>query len=83
MSRRTKKSGLLAKFGPRYGSTLKKKFSKVETEQRKDHVCSRCGKKGVKRVSAGIWKCKHCGYTFTGGAYVPRTDVAESLYKVY
>jgi len=29
----------------------------------------------VKRQSVGVWKCKKCDYTFTGGAYVPSTKL--------
>jgi len=29
----------------------------------------------VKRISVGIWKCKKCGITFTGGAYSPTTKL--------
>jgi large subunit ribosomal protein L37Ae len=29
----------------------------------------------VKRESVGVWKCKKCDYTFTGGAYTPTTKL--------
>jgi large subunit ribosomal protein L37Ae len=29
----------------------------------------------VKRESVGIWKCKKCGHTFAGGAYMPSTKL--------
>jgi len=80
MSKRTKKSGSLGKFGPRYGSGLKKKFAEVEAEQKATYVCMSCGKKGVEREAAGIWKCRYCGYTFAGGAYTPRTEAADIVY---
>jgi large subunit ribosomal protein L37Ae len=80
MSKRTKKSGALAKFGPRYGSGLKKKFAEVEAEQKATYVCTSCGKTGVEREAAGIWKCRYCGYTFAGGAYTPRTEAADIVY---
>jgi large subunit ribosomal protein L37Ae len=80
MGKRTKKSGAMARFGPRYGSSLKRKFAEVEAEQKAEYVCKKCGKKGVKRVAAGIWSCRYCGNTFTGGAYTPRTEAADIVY---
>jgi large subunit ribosomal protein L37Ae len=29
----------------------------------------------VKRISVGVWKCRKCGFTFTGGAYTPTTKL--------
>jgi ribosomal protein L37AE/L43A len=29
----------------------------------------------VTRKSVGVWQCKKCYYTFTGGAYVPSTKL--------
>ena len=42
------------------------------------HVCPKCDRPYVKRVSAGIWKCTKCGTVFTGGAYVPQTPMVKS-----
>jgi len=50
MGKRTKKSGAMARFGPRYGSSLKRKFAEVEAEQKAEYVCKKCGKK----VSRGL-----------------------------
>ena len=57
------------RFGARYGRTIKEKYAKIETEQRKLHKCPYCSKIKVKRESAGIWHCKKCNSTFTGKAY--------------
>ena len=78
MVRRTKKVGLSGKYGPRYGVKLRRRISSIESRQKKKHQCPRCHYKAVKRISTGIWKCKHCDYTFSGGAYVPTTVVGES-----
>jgi len=80
MSRRTKKTGSAARFGSRYGYTLKKKFAVAERQRKRKYPCEQCGKIGVRRHAAGIWKCRYCGRTFVGGAYVPRTDVSAITY---
>ena len=81
---RTKKVGLTRGLGPRYGSTVRKRYMKVVTEMKKPHTCPQCGFPRVKRQSVGVWKCAKCGVTFTGGAYVPTTKlgvVARRLAK--
>lgn len=80
MSRRTKKAGAIGRFGPRYGIGLKKKLADVEAKQKATYTCRSCGKNGVRREAAGIWKCRYCGHTFAGGAYSPRTEAADIVY---
>lgn len=75
MGRRTKKVGPTRGLGPRYGSTVRKQYVKVITEMKKSHKCPQCGLPRVKRLSVGVWKCKKCGFTFTGGAYTPTTKL--------
>ncbi len=75
MGKRTKKVGPTQGLGPRYGVTVRKRYSKVVTELRKPHTCPQCGFQRVKRESVGVWKCRKCGYTYTGGAYTPTTKL--------
>ena len=75
MGRRTKKVGLSRGLGPRYGSTVRKRYVKVMQQLRRPHGCPQCGLPRVKRESVGIWKCRKCGFTFTGGAYTPSTKL--------
>jgi len=72
---RTKKVGPTRGLGTRYGATVRKRYIKVVTEMKKTHRCPQCGFPKVKRESIGIWKCKKCGFTFTGGAYTPATKL--------
>ena len=72
---RTKKVGPTRGLGPRYGSTLRKRYIKVMTEMKKPHRCPQCGLLRVKRQSVGVWKCRKCGFTYTGGAYTPITKL--------
>jgi len=73
-----KKVGPVARFGSRYGRTPRKRLAEIEIEMRKWHVCPRCEAKAVKRKSVGVWQCRLCGYTFTGGAYIPITKLGEA-----
>ena len=72
---RTKKVGPTRGLGPRYGSTVRKRYAKVIVELKKPHRCPQCGFMKVRRESVGVWKCKKCDYTFTGGAYTPTTKL--------
>ncbi len=72
---RTKKVGPTRGLGTRYGSTVRKRYIKIITELKKPHRCPQCGFIRVKRESVGVWKCRKCGYTFTGGAYTPVTKL--------
>lgn len=70
-----KKVGPTRGFGARYGSSVRKQYIKVVKELKKPHKCPQCGFLRVKRESVGVWKCKKCSYTFTGGAYTPITKL--------
>ena len=72
---RTKKVGPTRGLGSRYGATVRKRYIKVVTEMKRAHRCPQCGFRKVKRESVGVWKCKKCGFTFTGGAYTPTTKL--------
>jgi large subunit ribosomal protein L37Ae len=72
---RTKKVGPTRGLGARYGSTVRKRYIRATAGLKKAHRCPQCGFVRVKRVSVGVWKCKKCDYTFTGGAYVPSTKL--------
>ena len=75
LGRKTKKVGPTRGLGPRYGSTVRKRYIRVTAGLKKAHRCPQCGFLRVKRESVGVWKCKKCGYTFAGGAYMPVTKL--------
>ena len=75
---RTKKVGITGRFGARYGRKAKRSVKIIEENKNKKHICPQCDRPGVKRIAAGIWKCKKCGNTFTGGAYIPETPKAKT-----
>jgi len=82
MARRTKKVGPAGRFSSRYGVRIRKLVRDIEVIQRAKHICPSCGHKKVKRVGAGIWKCRKCETVFAGGAYVPRTESSLNIEKV-
>jgi len=77
---RTKIVGPAGRFGARYGSTLRKRVALIERRMRGPHRCPRCRTLGtLKRISIGVWHCRKCGYTFAGGAWVPRTVMGKTF----
>ena len=69
-------------LGSRYGAMVRKRYIKVVKEMKKRHKCPQCGLQRVKRVSVGVWKCRKCGFTFTGGAYTPITKLGVVAKRV-
>ena len=83
MSKRTKKVGIVGKYGTRYGASLRKQIKKIEVSQHSKYFCSFCGKYSVKRSAVGIWKCKACNKIQAGGAYTLNTGVVLIFKAVY
>jgi len=75
MERKTKKVGPARGFGSRYGATVRKRYIDIMVEMKKPHRCPRCQSLKVRRRSVGVWECRKCGFTFTGGAYIPSTKL--------
>jgi len=46
MARRTRVVGIAGRFGPRYGSTLRKRWRDVMERRYADHLCPFCGTQG-------------------------------------
>ncbi|TVU35541.1 hypothetical protein EJB05_17437, partial [Eragrostis curvula] len=76
MTKRTKKAGIVGKYGTRYGASLRKQIKKMEVSQHSKYFCEFCGKFAVKRKAVGIWGCKDCGKVKAGGAYTMNTASA-------
>jgi len=74
----TKKVGIVGKYGPRYGVSLRKKIKISEISQHAKYVCDFCGKTSVKRKVVGVWKCRSCKVVVAGGAYSPVTVPGKS-----
>ena len=76
--KRTKKVGIVGKYGTRYGASLRKVVKKIEVAQHSKYMCPFCGRNTVKREAVGIWKCSKCAITVAGGAYVYCTPTAAA-----
>lgn len=81
MARRTKKVKVAGKFGARYGVKARKTYADVMNKKNSKYKCPVCGYKKVVRQDTSIWVCKHCGHTFAGGAYVPRTRIVGKVFS--
>ncbi|CAF2174680.1 unnamed protein product [Brassica rapa subsp. narinosa] len=78
-AKRTKKVGIVGKYGTRYGASIRKQIKKMEVSQHSKYFCEFCGKYGVKRKAVGIWGCKDCGKVKAGGAYTMNTASAVTV----
>ncbi len=82
MSKRTDKSGLTARFGARYGVSVRNNAGKVLRKKSKKYTCPVCHYPKVTRKSTGIWSCGKCNHTFAGGAWEPFTRASEANMRV-
>lgn len=55
-AKRTKKVGIVGKYGTRYGASLRKMVKKIEISQHAKYTCSFCGK--VRRTGSYGWTQK-------------------------
>lgn len=72
LSNSAKKSGSVARYGPRYGVRIRSRILEIERERARGTPCPRCGVTSVEREAAAIWRCRHCGYKYAARAYVGR-----------
>merc|ERR1711871_1927963 len=79
MAKRTKKVGIVGKYGTRYGSSLRKQVKKMEISQHATYTCMFCGKNSMRRSAVGIWKCRTCKKVYAGGAYSVHTGGAMTV----
>ena len=82
MAKRTQKAGLTARFGSRYGVSVRRRAGSALRKKSRLSVCPSCQYRKVRRKSAGIWECKKCNYTFTGGVWEPFTRASDANNRV-
>ena len=74
----TKKVGSTGRFGPRYGTKIRKLALEIERKVRQKYRCPGCGALRVKRVGTSLWQCRRCGVKFAGAAYSPSVLAAPA-----
>ena len=79
---KTKKLGPLARYGPRYGYTTKKRALNIETKQRRKQTCEKCGRTSLKRKSNALWVCTKCDAVMAGGAFLPHTGAWKTIKSI-
>ncbi|KAG2459340.1 ATG9A protein, partial [Polypterus senegalus] len=82
-AKRTKKVGIVGKYGTRYGASLRKMVKKIEISQHAKYTCSFCGKTKMKRKAVGIWNCGSCMKTVAGGAWTYKQLVFVVAFTVF
>ena len=78
MGRKTKKVGSTGRLGSRYGAKLRRRVLDIERRRSEPQRCPSCATRALAREAVGLWKCKKCGLSFAGGAYVPFTDAGKA-----
>merc|ERR1711868_254820 len=74
MAKRTRKVGIVGKYGTRYGASLRKLAKKMEVSQHKRYQSPFCGSTSLKRTAVGIWECSRTNKKMAGGAWEPHTQ---------
>lgn len=65
MSKRTKKVGIVGKYGTRYGASIRKVIKKIEVAQHSKYQCEFCGKSAMKVRNARIFQSARSPCTLT------------------
>jgi large subunit ribosomal protein L37Ae len=54
---------------PRYGIKIRRRLDEIHKMQTTKYRCPTCKRLTMKRVAAGIWVCKKCGFKVASKAY--------------
>lgn len=76
MSKRTKKVGIVGKYGTRYGASIRKVIKKMEVSQHSKYLCEFCGKYAMKVSGAPGGGASGAG-ACVGGRHDARSVVAR------
>jgi large subunit ribosomal protein L37Ae len=80
---KTKKAGISGKFGSRYGAKVRKEWNDLAEKQKGYVKCPRCKTKlRNMREFSGLWHCRRCGATWTGGAWQSSTERGKESHRI-
>ena len=82
MAKRTQKAGATAKYGSRYGVSVRRRAGAALKKKSKNYTCPVCHYQKDSRQVAGIWECKKCGHKFSGGVWEPFTRATDANARV-
>lgn len=66
----------------RGGRSVKIRLNSASKAAKSRYQCPRCQKLSVKRKGTGIWTCRSCSNTFSGGAYVLETPAGQVVSRI-
>ena len=82
MAKRTQKAGATARFGARYGVSVRRNAGSALAKKNARYTCPVCQYRKVTRKSRGIWFCSKCDHTFAGGAWEPFTRASDAKNRI-
>ncbi|MAY04652.1 MAG: 50S ribosomal protein L37ae [Euryarchaeota archaeon] len=82
MAKRTQKAKATARFGARYGVSVRRNAGSALAKKNAKYICPVCHYRKVVRKSVGIWNCAKCDHTFAGGAWEPFTRASDANSRI-
>ena len=82
MAKRTQKAGATARYGPRYGVSVRRRAGSALAKKSRKYTCPNCQYPKVRRKVAGIWECRKCQHTFSGGVWEPYTRASDANKRI-
>ena len=82
MAKRTQKAGATARYGARYGVSVRRRAGSALSKKSWKYTCPSCHYPKVRRKAAGIWECRKCDHTFSGGVWEPYTRASDANKRI-
>jgi len=82
MAKRTQKAGATARFGARYGVSVRRRAGSALAKKSRKYTCPSCHYPKVRRQAAGIWECRKCDHKFSGGVWEPYTRASDANKRI-